>query len=131
MRLRIAALASALLVVFAALAASGLARSRTRHYTGRAGAGDAYAMSFSVSRGRVVGFTFVSRCPGLRNGTTVPARIRIVGGRFHYRDEQFTISGRFLRGGMARGTERDRTGDCDSGTLDWAARLAISPRFTG
>ena len=41
---------------------------------------------------------------------------------FSRRDDQFRITGRF--GTMeARGTARNRTGDCDSGKLRWDATL--------
>jgi hypothetical protein len=102
--------------------ATALATSAVNHYTGGAGAADSYHMSFSVVHHEVVHFTFVSRCAGTAHGITVPAKIPIHKGKFAYHDKQFTITGRFLPHGMARGTERDRTGDCDSGLLDWSAR---------
>lgn len=130
MRSRILVPCAAVVVALLTVAAAALAQG-TRHYSGRAGVSDVYTMSFVVSHGAVTRFTFQSRCPGLRDGSTVAARIRIARGRFRYHDQQFTITGRLLRNGMARGTERDVTGDCDSGTLGWAARTTTTPRFAG
>jgi hypothetical protein len=120
MRFRMIMLTSACLVAFATLTATGWGQAGTQYYAGTAQPGTA-ALSFAVSNGRVYNFTFVNRCPGLSNGTPVPATMRIIGGRFSHRDRQFTITGRLLANGTATGTERDLTGDCDSGVLTWTA----------
>jgi hypothetical protein len=93
----------------------------TSRYTGASAAG---AMSFELTGGLVSGFTFENRCPGSAGGPTVPASMRAVTGRFSYRDAQLTVSGRLLPAGSARGTARDVTGDCDTGTLAWVARVS-------
>jgi hypothetical protein len=111
--------------VFAALSAVSSAATATEHYAGQAGAGQ--AMSFDVSGGEVLHFTFVNRCPGEVNGTPVTARMRVSHGRFTYHDSQFTISGQFSGSRLAAGRERDITGDCDSGILSWTAHLVAGP----
>lgn len=121
MRQRIVGLVGGLVVAFAALSAVGWGRTTTRTYTGLAGNAE---MAFAVSGGTVSHFEFVNRCPGLATGTPVAATMPIRHGRFAYHTQQFTITGRFLSGGRATGTERDVTGDCDSGLLHWRARLS-------
>lgn len=104
----------------AASSATPVQQYLTQHYSGQAAGA---AMSFDVSDGKVQHFTFVNACPGDVNGTPVSAQMRISHGRFSYRDSQFTITGRFSASDLASGTERDVTGDCDSGILTWTARL--------
>jgi hypothetical protein len=109
-------------VVFMILAAPGAAGQEsapTQRFAGRAANGD--AMSFVVASGVVNRFTFVNACPGVANGTPVSAEMKVVDGHFSYHDSQFAISGFFLWNGLAEGTERDHTGDCDSGLLRWTA----------
>lgn len=121
MRQRIVVLIGGLVAALAALSAVGWGRTTTQTYTGLAGNAE---MAFAVSGGKVSQFVFVNRCPGLATGTPVPATMAIRHGRFAYHTQQFTITGRFLSGGRATGTERDLTGDCDSGLLHWRARLS-------
>ena len=103
-----------------ALAASLAFAAATGPFVGKSGAGK---MSFVISsNGRyITHFRFVNRCPAESNGgTLVPGRMKITNGHFGRHDAQFTIAGRFVSTG-AKGTARDVTGDCDSGTLHWNA----------
>jgi hypothetical protein len=105
--------------VGAAPARAATSQPVTTRYRGRSGSKD--AMSFELTRGVVSGFTFENACPGAAGGTSVPAPMRVVAGRFSFRDRQFAVTGRLLTGGAARGTAEDVTGNCDSGTLTWTA----------
>lgn len=113
-------LIAALAGVCAALSAVSSAATFT-HYEGQARAGQ--AMSFDVSGGKVLDFTFVNACPGNADGTPVTARMRVANARFSYHDPQFTITGQLSGKRSASGTERDVTGDCDSEVLAWTASL--------
>jgi len=97
------------------------------------GTTSAGALTFGVSPdGRfIVNLRFVNRCPADSvRGTLVGARIPLRKGdgayrTFSYRDEQFTIEGRFTSANVVTGTVRDRTGDCDSGTLAFRAAKVL------
>lgn len=119
MRFRLLLPIAVVVMTVAVRGAAGVASTPTQQFAGRATNGE--AMSFAIANGAVSHFTFVNTCPGEINGTPVAAQMRIVNGHFSFRNAQFAIAGHFLWNGLAEGTEQDRTGDCDSGLLRWAA----------
>ena len=122
MRTRVLIGVGSLAIACGALGATAAASSTVNHYTGGAGPSDSYHMSFNVVLHDVEHFTFQSRCAGNAHGVTVAVKIPIRKGRFSLHNSDFTVTGQLLPGGLAKGTERHRTGDCDSGTLHWSAR---------
>jgi len=113
-----------LALVAAGLAAAVAPAAVTNRYAGTTSEGGKMSFRISADGKKVVRFRFASRCPSDSSaGTLVPGSMRIRKDRsFSLHDEQFRITGRF--GTMdARGTARNRTGDCDSGRLRWEATL--------
>jgi hypothetical protein len=81
-------------------------------------------VSFTVVDGNEVRrFRFMNRCSKDRTrGSLVPGSMAIGDVSFSRRGHQFTIFGRFRANGRVSGRARQKTSDCDSGTMTWTAR---------